>query len=73
MSGFNFVNPVNFYFGQGKLAQAGTITAQYGKKALIIASDSAKPTGQLAALVDVLTQAGVTSVCFDRFMQNPLS
>lgn len=37
MSGFNFVNPVNFYFGQGKLAQAGTITAQYGKKALIIA------------------------------------
>lgn len=73
MSGFEYMNPVKFHFGRGKMTQAGTITSQYGKKALLVASDSAKPTGQLQALMSVLTAAGVEYVCFDQFMQNPLS
>ncbi|HEI8867481.1 TPA: iron-containing alcohol dehydrogenase [Serratia odorifera] len=73
MSDFDYVNPVKFYFGRGKLAQSGDITAMYGKKALLIASDSAKPTGQLASVEQSLRLAGVEYVFFDEFMQNPLS
>ncbi|WP_145529271.1 iron-containing alcohol dehydrogenase [Yersinia alsatica] len=70
---FDYMNPVKFYFGAGKFKQAGAIAATYGTKALIVASDSAKPTGQLASLTEYLTQAGITFSVFDRFMQNPLS
>lgn len=73
MSGFDYLNPVKFHFGRGKLEQVGVIAAQYGKKALLVASDSAKPTGQLASVEQHLQQAGVAYVLFDRFMQNPLS
>lgn len=73
MSSFEYMNPVKFYFGAGKFKQAGNIAAAYGQKALIVASDSAKPTGQLAALKENLTQAGIAISVFDGFMQNPLS
>lgn len=51
----------------------GDIARPYVKKALLVASDSAKPTGQLQAVQQSLTEAGVAFAVYDRFMQNPLS
>lgn len=73
MSAFTYVNPVNLHFGAGKLQLVGDIAKQYGKKALIVASDSAKPTGQLDRVKQYLSEAGVENISFDQFMQNPLS
>lgn len=73
MSSFDYINPVKFYFGRGKLEQVGTIAAQYGKKPLLVVSDSARPTGQLATVERYLQQAGLEYALFDQFMQNPLS
>ncbi|WP_409310444.1 iron-containing alcohol dehydrogenase [Pectobacterium sp. B1J-3] len=73
MPAFEFSNPVKFHFGMGKHKQVGEIARPYGKKALLVASDSSKPTGQLAAVQQALSEAGLAYAVYDRFMQNPLS
>lgn len=73
MSTFEFVNPVKLQFGAGKLALVGKIAEQYGCKALLVASDSAKPTGVLGRVQAALEESGIAHVHFDQFMQNPLS
>ncbi|WP_413736256.1 iron-containing alcohol dehydrogenase [Sodalis sp. RH21] len=73
MASFDFSNPVKFYFGAGKLKLLGGIAGQYGHKALLVASDSAKPTGQLALVQEYLDAAGIGYAVYDKFMQNPLS
>jgi len=73
MTAFDYRNPVQLQFGPGKFKAAGEIAMQHGRKALLVASDSAKPTGQLEALQEYLDAAGVGHAVFDQFMQNPLS
>lgn len=73
MVNFEFINPVKLHFGAGKLQLVGSIASQYGKKALLVASDSAKRTGLLAKVEKYLDEAGVQHVFLDKFMQNPLS
>lgn len=73
MTAFDYRNPVQLQFGPGKFKAVGEVAVQYGKKALLVASDSAKPTGQLEALQEYLDAAGVGHAVFDQFMQNPLS
>ncbi len=73
MPAFDYSNPVKFHFGLGRHKQVGDIARPYGKKALLVASDSSKPTGQLQAVQQSLTEAGVSFAVYDRFMQNPLS
>lgn len=73
MTNFEFVNPVKLCFGAGKVSMVGNVASQYGKKALLVASDSAKPTGLLSRIERYLDEAGIGHVIFDKFMQNPLS
>lgn len=73
MGNFEFSNPVKFHFGAGKLELVGKVAGEYGKKALIIASDSAKPTGLLKRVEQYLDEAKIEHVFFNQFMQNPLS
>lgn len=73
MTDFIFNNPVKLHVGPGKFNQLGTIAQHYGKKALLVVSDSTKPTGQLARAQEALSAAGLTFAVYDEFMQNPLS
>jgi len=69
---FNYNNPVNLRFGQGKIKELGTLTSQYGKKALIVTGrNSTKKSGLLDKSIALLTEAGVESVVYDKVGQNP--
>lgn len=71
---FTYYLPVNLIFGRGKVNSVGTITAQYGKKVLVVTGkNSTKKSGLLEKAVTLLEEAGVESVVFDRVMQNPLT
>lgn len=71
---FNYFLPVNLIFGKGTILRAGEITAQYGKKALIVTgTGSTKRSGLLDKTAALLQKSGVTPVIFDRVTQNPLS
>lgn len=73
MSAFDYSNPVKFHIGAGKFNKLGDISATYGKKALLVVSDSTKPTGQLERARQALSAAGLDYAIYDEFMQNPLS
>jgi len=69
---FNYNLPVNLRFGQGKINELGTITAQYGTKAIIITGrNSTKKSGLLDKAVELLKKSGVESVIYDKVDQNP--
>lgn len=71
---FRYYLPVNLVFGSGVVSQAGTLTAQYGKKALLVTGKgSTKKSGLLDTCVSLLRQAGVDSIVFDKVQQNPLT
>jgi len=73
MSSFEYGNPVKLHFGVGKIQQVGSIAATFGKRALLVASDSTKSTGLLERVKNLLTEAGIESAVFDKVVQNPLS
>lgn len=71
---FNYNLPVDLVFGRGRVKEAGTITASYGKKALLVTgTGSTKKSGLLDRVVSYLKEAGVESVVFDKVSQNPLT
>ncbi len=71
---FTYYLPVNLIFGRGTVNGVGKITAQYGKKALLVTGkNSTKKTGLLQKTVTLLEQAGVQPVVFDKVTQNPLT
>jgi alcohol dehydrogenase class IV len=39
MQNFEFITPSKIVFGAGKLAEAGTLVAPFGKKALIVCDE----------------------------------
>ena len=57
---FRYYNPTRLNFGAGKLSELGSITAKYGKKALIVTGGSSvKKTGVFDKAVSSLKEAGV--------------
>lgn len=71
---FNYNLPINLYFGHGRVEEVGTITASYGKKALIVTGGSStKKSGLLDKVIDLLKAQGVESVVFDKVKPNPLT
>lgn len=71
---FQYYLPVNLIFGRGSVDRIGTVTADYGKKALIVTgSSSTKRSGLLDRIIRYLEKAGVESVVFDKVKQNPLT
>ena len=74
MKNFVYYLPVNIVFGCGRVAEAGALTAPYGKKALIVTGrSSAKKSGLYDRVKNSLAEAGVDSVLFDQVSQNPLT
>lgn len=71
---FQYYLPVNVIFGCGRVAEAGAVTAKYGRRALIVTGkSSAKRSGLYDRVKNSLDAAGVTSVLFDKVSQNPLT
>lgn len=71
---FSYFLPVNLVFGCGKASQAGELTAQYGKNALIVTGrSSAKKSGLYDRVAASLERAGVKHLLFDKASQNPLT
>lgn len=77
---FNFNNPTNLIFGNGKLDElGGQIAARrkagtLGKKALLLISNgnSTKTHGSFDRVMAQLKEAGVEVAVFDKIMENPL-
>ncbi len=77
---FNFNNPTNLIFGNGKLDElGGQITARrktgtLGEKALLLISNgkSTKLSGSFDRVMAQLKEAGVEVAVFDKIMENPL-
>ena len=71
---FNYYLPVNLLFGRGTINNVGKVTAQYGKKALVVTGkNNTKKTGLLDKTISLLETAGVEPVIFDQVAQNPLT
>lgn len=71
---FNYHLPVNLVFGRGKVAEVGTLSVKYGKKALIVTGkNSTKKSGLLDRVSSYVKEAGIKSVVFDKVSQNPLT
>lgn len=71
---FQFNLPVNLLFGCNKTNEIGKITAQYGKKVLIVTGKgSTKKSGLLKRVEELLTKENLTYDIFDKVEQNPLT
>ena len=69
---FEFMNPTRLIFGAGVVSRLGEITAQYGKRALIVTgSGSVKRNGTFDKAVDSLKAAGITYVECSGVEPNP--
>ena len=72
MFDFEFYNPVRVIFGIGKVDSAGDEAAKLGKKALLVSYAEPGPLADLLAKVKgLLSAAGVGSVDFFAFQENP--
>ncbi|MFI3212378.1 MAG: iron-containing alcohol dehydrogenase [Eubacteriales bacterium] len=71
---FNYNLPTNLLFGRGRVSEIGTVTAPYGKKALIVTGfNSTKKSGLLDRTIQYLKDAEIESVVFDQVSANPLT
>lgn len=71
---FNYCLPVNLLFGAGRAAEVGKVTAQYGKKVLIVTGrNSTKKTGLLDRMIEAVKKEGLEAEVFDKVAQNPLT
>ena len=71
---FQYHLPVNLLFGRGKSDAVGEKAAALGKRALIVTGgSSAKRSGLLVKIEELLRENGVSSVLFDKVRPNPLT
>lgn len=74
MKEFEYYMPVKLVFGRGKVSEAGRLTAQYGKKAMIVTGrNSTKKTGLLDRVIGLLKKEGMEYLVFDKVEENPLT
>lgn len=69
---FNYFMPTKVLFGEGQIKELGKITSEYGKKAMLVTSpwfDAVKPVFEKT--LDLLKEAGVETVLFDKVLPNP--
>jgi alcohol dehydrogenase class IV len=71
---FQYNLPVNLIFGRGRVSETGTVTAQYGARALVVTGrNSTKKSGLLDRALTYLSDAGVEYQIFDEVEPNPLT
>lgn len=74
MRPFELKNPVKLHFGAGTVAKVGQEAAALGRKALVVTgTGSARRTGLLQRVTDLLEASGVQCVTFEKATPNPLS
>lgn len=74
MKSFELRNPVKLYFGPGTVEKAGDATARLGKRALVVTGvHSARKTGLLERIRNLLERSGVESILFEKATPNPIS
>ena len=72
MKSFTIYNPVKIHFGNGMLAQAGSIAKKYSDNILIVTGkNSMQKTGTLDKLVKILKESGITVTVYDGITPNP--
>lgn len=72
MQSFDYYAPTRIYFGEGKTALIGEITAQYGKNALLVTvPEFPAVAGLYARVKQSLKEAGVQCTHFDGVIPNP--
>ncbi len=72
MKSFTIYNPVKIHFGNGMLAQSGSIAKKYSDNILIVTGkNSMQKTGTLDKLVKILKESGITVTVYDGITPNP--
>lgn len=72
MTTFDYFAPTEILFGCGRVSETGTVTARYGKKALLVTSPEFPAVAKLYAEVKAsLAAAGVEVTHFDGVIPNP--
>jgi alcohol dehydrogenase class IV len=72
MSAFNWFQPTDIIFGEGRVREAGAVVARYGARCLLVSGphgSALKPV--LTAVADSLRTAGVEVVHYDGVVPNP--
>ncbi len=73
MENFAIYNPVKLHFGKGVTNKIGEITAEYGKKVLLVTGQgSAKASGAWDDVMDPLKEAGLELIEFSGIKSNPI-
>lgn len=71
---FSFYMPVNILGGNNALQNNKNIFSSYGKKCLIVTGKtSAKKSGALDELIDILNELNIEYTIFDQITENPLT
>lgn len=73
-NGFNYFLPVNLVFGKGKVQEIGKLASMHGSTAMIVTGgNSVKANGTYDKVRELLEEAGMTTVLFDKVTPNPLT
>ncbi len=73
MENFVMYNPVKLHFGEGVTDKIGTITSEYGKKALLVlGKGSAKSSGAYDQVFSMLKKAGMEIFEYSGIKSNPV-
>ena len=71
MNSFEFTMPGKIVFGAGKLAAAGTLTKQFGSRAMIVCDEWTVKNGLAGKLQNILSASGIDTVIYDGVIPNP--
>jgi len=71
MSLFSFYFPTRLVFGSGKFTTIGEEVAKLGKRAMLVSYADNSQAAVIGQAVDLLKQAGVSTVVFAEAVANP--
>lgn len=71
MQPFEFHARTRVVFGPGEVARVGTLAAEYGSRALVVADPGIERAGHASRVTRLLEAAGVGAVPFHDFGENP--
>lgn len=70
---FGFYLPTRLVFGAGQIASIGKLAKKHGQKAILVTGRrSARESGLLDRVGQLLEQAGITYIVFDQIEPNPI-
>lgn len=71
MQGFEYHARTRVVFGPGEVSKVGTLAAEYGRRALLVADPGIVAAGHAPRVRKLLDDAGIEVVLFDDFGENP--